>query len=149
MRRILISCMLSLVIYGLAFGLLLDRPLTLGVLREHIDANLDRGAAITGPKLVILAGSNGPYSHRCEMIGPLVGRPCINAGVAVGVGRCSIPATSSTCRWRRPSTPETTLRPTSAPMPRSCCATTTRPCGKCPHAGNSPHYSPPTCARRS
>jgi hypothetical protein len=86
MRRILISCMLSLVIYGLAFGLLLDRPLTLGVLREHIDANLDRGAAITGPKLVILAGSNGPYSHRCEMIGPLVGRPCINAGVAVGVG---------------------------------------------------------------
>ncbi len=86
MRRILIHCTLSLVIYGLAFGLLLDRPLTLGMLRARIDANLARGATITGPKLIILAGSNGPYSHRCEMIGPLVGRPCINAGVAVGVG---------------------------------------------------------------
>jgi hypothetical protein len=86
MRRLALACLASLVLYGLAFGCLLDRPLTLGLLRARIDANLARGAAIQGPKLVILAGSNGPYSHRCEMIGPLIGRPCINAGVAVGVG---------------------------------------------------------------
>jgi hypothetical protein len=86
MRRLLLSCAASLTLYGLAFGCLLDRPLTLGMLRAHIDANLARGAGIDGPKLVILAGSNGPYSHRCQMIGPLVGRPCVNAGVAVGVG---------------------------------------------------------------
>lgn len=86
MRRVLLSCVASLVLYGLAFGCLLDRPLTLGRLRAQIDANLARGAATAGPKLIILAGSNGPYSHRCEIIGPLIGRPCINAGIAVGVG---------------------------------------------------------------
>jgi hypothetical protein len=86
MRRIVLACIGSLLLYGVAFACLLDRPLTLGVLRSHIDANLARGSTIAGPKLVILAGSNGPYSHRCEMIGPLIGRPCVNAGVAVGVG---------------------------------------------------------------
>ncbi len=86
MRRVLLACGASLVLYVLAFGCLLDRPLTLGMLRARIDANLARGAAIGGPKLVILAGSNGPYSHRCETIEPIIGRPCVNAGVAVGVG---------------------------------------------------------------
>jgi len=86
MRRILLACAASLVLYVVAFGSLLDRPLTLGMLRIRIDANLARGAAITVPKLVILAGSNGPYSHRCETIEPIIGRPCVNAGVAVGVG---------------------------------------------------------------
>jgi hypothetical protein len=35
---------------------------------------------------VILAGSNGPYSHRCETISRIIGWPCVNAGVAVGIG---------------------------------------------------------------
>lgn len=85
MRRILLACAASLVLYVVAFGSLLDRPLTLGMLRTRIDTNLARGAAVTVPKLVILAGSNGPYSHRCETIEPIIGRPCVNAGVAVGV----------------------------------------------------------------
>jgi hypothetical protein len=41
---------------------------------------------VAAPKLVILAGSNGPYSHRCAIMAVIVDRPCINAGVAVGVG---------------------------------------------------------------
>ena len=86
MRRLLLSCALSLLVYAGAFACLLDRPLTLGVLQARIEANLTLGRAIQTPKLVILAGSNGPYSHRCETIQPLIGRPCINAGVAVGVG---------------------------------------------------------------
>lgn len=86
MRRLLLACAASLFLYGAAFAVLLDRPLTLGALRERIDAAATLGAAIEGPKLVVLAGSNGPYSHRCEIIGPLIGRPCVNAGVAVGVG---------------------------------------------------------------
>ena len=60
--------------------------MTLGALRARIEANLDVGQLISQPKLVILAGSNGPYSHRCETIEPLIGRPCVNAGVAVGIG---------------------------------------------------------------
>ena len=86
MRRILLACAASLVLYVTAFACLLDRPLTLGMLQARIEANLARGAAIAGPKLVILAGSNGPYSHRCETMEPIISRPCINAGVAVGVG---------------------------------------------------------------
>jgi hypothetical protein len=86
MRRILLSCAASLLVYTVAFGCLLDRPLTLGALRVRLDANLAAGATIDEPKLVILAGSNGPYSHRCTIIGPLIHRPCVNAGVAVGVG---------------------------------------------------------------
>ncbi len=85
-RRMILACAASLLIYAVLFGTVLDRPLSLGSFRQQIDARLARGAAIEGPKLVILAGSNGPYSHRCETIEPLLGMPCVNAGVAVGIG---------------------------------------------------------------
>jgi hypothetical protein len=77
---------MSLLLYALLFGAILDRPLSLGMFRTQIDAKLARGAAIEGPKLVIIAGSNGPYSHRCETMEPLLGMACVNAGVAVGIG---------------------------------------------------------------
>jgi hypothetical protein len=86
MRRILLACAASLVIYIVAFAWLLDRPLTLGGLRTRIEATVALGRTIHQPKLVILAGSNAPYSHRCETIAPIIFRPCINAGVAVGIG---------------------------------------------------------------
>jgi hypothetical protein len=86
MHRLLTACIVSLAIYAAAFTWLLDRPLTLGTLRTHIEANIALGETIHTPKLVILAGSNGPFSHRCETIAPIIGRPCINAGVAVGIG---------------------------------------------------------------
>ena len=81
-----LACLASLLLYALAFGFILDRPLSLGFLQQQIDAKLARAAAIDGPKLVILAGSNGPYSHRCEIIEPMLGMPCVNGGVAVGIG---------------------------------------------------------------
>ena len=86
MRRLLLCCTASLALYGAGFAWVLDRPLSLGALRTRIEATIARGAAIQTPKLVILAGSNAPYSHRCETIEPIIGRPCVNAGIAVGVG---------------------------------------------------------------
>lgn len=86
LRRIAIACAASLLLYGGLFALVLDRPLTLGALRARIDANLARGASIEGQKLVIIAGSNGPYSHRCEVIESRLHLPCVNAGIAVGIG---------------------------------------------------------------
>jgi hypothetical protein len=86
MRRLLLSCAASLLLYAAAFGFVLDRPLSVGLPRAQLDAKIARGAAIEGRKLVILAGSNGPYSHRCEVMEPIVGMPCVNAGVAVGIG---------------------------------------------------------------
>jgi hypothetical protein len=85
-RRVILPGLASLVLYLILFGAVLDRPLSLGPFGHQIDTSLARGAAIEGPKLVIIAGSNGPYSHRCETMEPLLGIACVNAGVAVGIG---------------------------------------------------------------
>jgi len=84
--RLLRNCALSVLLYAAVFGLLLDRPLSLGLLRMEIAQKSARLAALPTPKLVILAGSNGPYSHSCAVIGSMLNLPCENAGIAVGIG---------------------------------------------------------------
>jgi len=64
----------------------LDRPLSLGLLRRELDAKLAYAARLPSPKLVILAGSNAVFSHRCGVIGPMLRLPCANGGVGVGLG---------------------------------------------------------------
>lgn len=86
MRRTIVHCVLSIAIYIMCGTLLLDRPLTTGVLRSRIEMTLAAGRAVEESKLVIIAGSNAPYSHRCEVIGLIVGRSCVNGGIAVGIG---------------------------------------------------------------
>ncbi len=84
--RLICACLASLLLYGLAFGFVTDRPLSLGFLQHQLNAKLARAASIDGGKLVILAGSNGPYSHRCEVIESVLAMPCVNGGIAVGIG---------------------------------------------------------------
>ena len=84
--RLMIACVTSLLIYALVFGFIIDRPLSLGFLQRQIDMKLARASTVRTPKLVILGGSNGPYSHRCEVIESILAMPCINGGVAVGIG---------------------------------------------------------------
>jgi hypothetical protein len=84
--RLALSCLASLILYFTAFALVLDRPLSLGLLRLEIQQKAARLAILPSPKLVILAGSNGPYSHSCAVIGAMLDMPCENAGIAVGVG---------------------------------------------------------------
>jgi len=86
MPALLAACAVSMAVYGAVFGLLVGRPLAHGPLARQIDAKLALGAAAPSPKLVILAGSNGPYSHRCEVLEAMLSLPCINAGIAVGIG---------------------------------------------------------------
>jgi hypothetical protein len=76
----------SLFLYVVMFTVMLDRPLSHGELRHRIEAKLAIAATIETPKLVILAGSNGPYSHHCETLSAALDRPCVNGGVAVGIG---------------------------------------------------------------
>lgn len=102
--RLLAACAASLALYAVLFGWVLDRPLAYGFLRRQIDMKLARGVAVGSPKLVILAGSNGPYSHRCETIEPNVGEPCVNGGVAVGIGLDYLFA-----RWERRLAPGDTV----------------------------------------
>ena len=86
MRRLAAACVASVLLYATLFGCVLDRRLDEGFLRSLIEAKLARGAAAGTPKLVILAGSNALYSHRCATIEPILHLPCVNAGVAVGIG---------------------------------------------------------------
>ena len=96
MRRIALACAASLLIYIGAFACVLDRPLTLDALRTRIEATIALARTIHEPKLVILAGSNGPYSHRCETIGPIAskgtgtGQIYINPYNRLGVS-CNVP----------------------------------------------------------
>src|SRR5580700_992 len=85
-RRLVCAALASLLLYGVVFGVVLDRPLELGFLAREIDAKLARAATIHGSKLLILAGSNGPYSHRCEVIEPTLELALCECGVAVGIG---------------------------------------------------------------
>ncbi len=86
MKRILRTAALSIALYALLFSLVLDRPLSLGLLHLEIQQKTARLATLPSPKLVILAGSNAPYSHSCAIIGPMLQMPCENAGIAVGIG---------------------------------------------------------------
>lgn len=86
MRRLFCSALASLALYFALFAFVLDRPLSLGLLHLEMDQKLARGAALPSPKLVILAGSNAPFSHSCLVIGEMLSLPCENGGVAVGIG---------------------------------------------------------------
>ncbi len=86
MWRLLRLCGLSLLVYLAVFSMVVDRPLSLGVLRLELLQKTARLAALPSPKLVILAGSNGPYSNSCEVFSAMLSMPCENAGIAVGIG---------------------------------------------------------------
>lgn len=86
MRRLFCVAFASLALYFAAFAFVLDRPLSLGLLRLEMHQKLLRGAALPSPKLVILAGSNAPFSHSCRVIGEMLALPCENGGIAVGIG---------------------------------------------------------------
>jgi hypothetical protein len=82
----LLSCVLSVALYVLAFAFWLDRPLSLGLLRTEMLQKTARLAALPSPKFLILAGSNGAYSHACAVIGAMLAMPCENGGLSVGIG---------------------------------------------------------------
>ncbi len=84
--KVLVCCILSTALYMVVDRLVPDRPLSLGDLKLEIQDKAARMAHLPTPKLVIIAGSNGPYSHSCSVIGGMLNLPCENAGIAVGIG---------------------------------------------------------------
>ena len=86
MPKVIGCCILSLLLYITIFRLVPVRPLSLGDLNLEIQEKAARLAHLPTPKLIILAGSNGPYSHSCVVIGSMLDLPCENAGIAVGIG---------------------------------------------------------------
>lgn len=84
--RLLGACLASLVLYFAVFGFLLHKPLTLGEVTSLLAVKRNYAASIRGPKLVIFAGSNARFSHRCETIARLISVPCANFGTGRGIG---------------------------------------------------------------
>jgi hypothetical protein len=80
------ACLASLPIYGVIFGVLVHKPLTVGVIDDLLRFKEDYAARATVPKLIIFAGSNARFSHRCETIEKLLSMPCVNFGVGRGIG---------------------------------------------------------------
>ncbi len=84
MRRLFFCCVTSIALYLIVFAFVLHRPLSVGLIRLEMQQKLARGGRLPSPKIVILAGSNAPYSHSCRVIGAMLHLPCENAGTAVG-----------------------------------------------------------------
>lgn len=84
--RLIAACLGSIVLYGLVFGFVIHKPLTVGVIDDLLRLKENYAAHAGSPKLVIFAGSNARFSHRCQTIEPLLAMPCVNFGVARGIG---------------------------------------------------------------
>lgn len=76
---------LSIALFVAVFSVV-HRPLVVGEIQKNLDYKLAYARQITVPKTVIFAGSNGRFSHRCDMLTQALGRPCVNASIGVGIG---------------------------------------------------------------
>ena len=79
------AVLLSVVLYVAVFSTV-RRPLTVGDITPILQAKLAYAVQLPSPKIVLFAGSNGRYSHRCDGFTQATGLPCANLSLAVGVG---------------------------------------------------------------
>jgi hypothetical protein len=73
-------------LYGFVFGFVLHMPLTIEIIADMMAAKRAYAEQVKSPKLVIFAGSNARFSHRCETIEAMSGIPCVNFGIGRGIG---------------------------------------------------------------
>lgn len=76
---------LSIALFVAVFSFV-HRPLVVGEIQKQLDYKQAYARSLASPKLVIFAGSNGRYSHRCEVMTQILGMPCVNASVGIGIG---------------------------------------------------------------
>ncbi len=76
---------LSILLFVAVFSVV-RRPLVVGEIQKNLDYKLAYARTLSSPKVVIIAGSNGRYSHRCEAFTAVLTRPCVNASIGVGIG---------------------------------------------------------------
>jgi len=88
MNRLLLLIGLIALSIGLFLAVFsfVQRPLVVGEIQKNLDYKLAYARSLGSPKIVILAGSNGRFSHRCEQLTQATGMPCVNASVGVGIG---------------------------------------------------------------
>ncbi len=72
----------SLLLYAVIFTFIVHKPLTVGVMQGYYANKLSYLEDINDSKIVLLAGSNGRFSHRCETIETVLGMLCSNMSVS-------------------------------------------------------------------
>ena len=81
-KYLVLSASASLLLYAVIFVFIVHKPLTVGVMQEYYARKLSYLGGIEGSKIVLLAGSNGRFSHRCETIETVLGMSCSNMSVS-------------------------------------------------------------------
>ncbi len=67
------------------FVFFIHKPLTIGILGEYFQKKLGYLQQIDSRKIVILAGSNGRFSHRCEVVEKILNIPCVNMSISANL----------------------------------------------------------------
>lgn len=75
------ALLLSLLVYAGVFTFMVQKPLTIGFIQRAFEVKQAYARAHASPKLLIVAGSNGLYSHRCQAMEPIIGMACVNASI--------------------------------------------------------------------
>jgi hypothetical protein len=83
-KFIFLAC-IAFFAYFLAYKII-SKPLTDGEIVRLIDKKTALLKKTGSQRLIILAGSNGRFSHSCAEIQRLINRPCINASLMAGIG---------------------------------------------------------------
>ncbi len=84
--KVICACVASVMLYLILFNFVIKKPWSLGFVVDMYRNKVAYSNSIEGPKVIILAGSNGLYSHRCETIEKEIGVPCVNASSTAGFG---------------------------------------------------------------
>lgn len=85
LTRLITAVFGGAILYALAFLFVLHKPLTTGAVRSYYDKKISYVKSIANErKIVVLAGSNGRFSHRCQTIEAQTGIRCANISVAAG-----------------------------------------------------------------
>jgi hypothetical protein len=83
LRNLALALLIGITLYLAIFGFLLHKPLTVGVIARYIEHKERYLDSIKGrQKIVILAGSNGRFSHSCSEIERITGIACANMTIS-------------------------------------------------------------------
>jgi hypothetical protein len=74
------------VAYILLFALAVEKPLTLGVVADYVARKRAILTATPGKRILVLAGSNGRFSHSCTEITRVTGVACVNLSISATIG---------------------------------------------------------------
>lgn len=83
---VLVTIVAALGLYAVTVTWILSKPLTVGFIAESFSLKRAYADRARGPRVVIVAGSNGLFSHRCETMEPILGMPCVNASITAELG---------------------------------------------------------------